>query len=277
MRVSIITPTLNRVGYLKESVESVVQQGYADLEHIVVDGASTDGTVELLKSLSAQYGNRLRWISQPDRGISEAVNRGFQMASGEILGWIGSDDRLAPDAVARVVGYFSDHHSAQWLYGGYAEIDAGGSFRRFKLAQPYDHKRFVRSGYICGPSVFVRAALARQVGPIREDLKYAMDFDWCLRMAAITHPHCLDAVLSYFRWHPGCITMRMRSAQIDEGQRLSLSYAANWWEGVHIVSFYRLAKGWAWFEHLRWRLKHQGVTGLWQTMPSRLPSSGAAK
>ena len=271
MRVSLVTPTLSRVGYLKECVESVVQQDYADLEHIVVDGASTDGTVELLQSLGKQYGNRLRWLSQQDRGISEATNRGFKMATGEILGWIGSDDRLAPGAVARVAGYFTEHPSAQWLYGGYEEIDAAGKFRRFKLAQPYEHKRFIRTGYICGPSVFVRAGLARQVGPIREDLKYCMDFEWCLRMAAIAEPHRLDAVLAQFRWHAGGITMRMRSAQIDEGQTISLSYATNWLERAHIRAFYRKAKTWAWIKRLGWRIHQGGAAGLWQPTRSKQP------
>jgi glycosyltransferase involved in cell wall biosynthesis len=277
MRISIVTPTLNRAHYLRGCVESVLEQDYSDVEHVVVDGGSTDGTAALLRSLGARYGSRLRWVSRKDSGISDATNRGFEMASGDVLCTMGSDDRLLPGALARVASHFEQHPAVQWLYGGYQEIDTEGRFRRLRPARPYDRKRFIRTGYICGPSVFINSRIARQAGPWREDLKYCMDFEWLLRVAALADGRPLEAVLAQWRWHPGGITMRLRLAQLDEGLRVSLSYATGLLERAHIVLFYRLAKSWAWFKLFRWRLKHGGVAGLWQPIASKLPSSEAAE
>ncbi len=256
--MSIITPTLNRLTYLRECVDSVLNQDYADLEHVIMDGGSSDGTVQFLEGLSSQYGNRIRWVSKPDKGISEAVNRGLELATGNVIGWIGSDDKLAPEALRTVAGYFTNHPDALWLYGSYVEIEGNGAVLRLKRAEEFDRRRFVRSGYICGPSVFVRTELARRVGPVREDLSYAMDFEWCLRIASIAPPHRLDTVLAYFRWHPGCITMARRSAQLDEGLALSLTYAQDRWERAQTLMFYKAVKILAWLRRLPWRLQLRG-------------------
>jgi glycosyltransferase involved in cell wall biosynthesis len=247
LKISIITPALNRVKYLPECIESVLGQGYGYAEHVIVDGGSMDGTVEFLQSATVKYGDRIKWISQPDRGMSHAVNRGFKMASGDVIGWMGADDKLAKGTLSTVASYFAKNPAAFWLYGSFVIVDDQGNAIRNMRAKPFDRKRFLRTGYICGPSVFSRAELARKVGPVREDLKYAMDFEWYLRMAAIAQPHKLDAVLAYFSWHPGSITMDQRLAQLDEALRFSLPFASSPAErGILILSnkFYKL-RAWA--------------------------------
>src|ERR1700756_3819113 len=93
LKISIVTPSFNQASFLKEALESVARQNYPAVEHIVVDGGSTDGSVELLKAYSGRNGwAHLRWISEPDEGQSDALNKGFKMASGEIIGWLNSDD-----------------------------------------------------------------------------------------------------------------------------------------------------------------------------------------
>ena len=255
MKISIVTPTLNRADYLSECIESVVNQKYDAVEHVIVDGGSTDGTIELLRSMTAKYGDRIRWSSQPDRGISHAVNRGFQMATGDVIGWIGSDDKLADGSLAKVAQCFLENPPALWLYGSFFILDGQGKFMRMKKAEPFNYRKFLRSGYICGPSVFVRKDFAQKAGPIREDLECAMDFEWCLRMAAVAEPYKLDEVLAGFRWHPGCVTMTRRLAQLDEGLKSSLPYAGSLTDrGLLILSnkFYKL-RAWAW--RLLWRFQ----------------------
>jgi glycosyltransferase involved in cell wall biosynthesis len=232
----MITPTLNRVNYLRECIESVVKQSHDDVEHVVVDGSSTDGSVELLQSMSARYGDRIRWISQPDNGICQAVNRGFQMATGDVTGWIGSDDRLAEGALVTVARYFHENPSAQWLYGSYVILDSRGNFLQMKKAKPYNYKRFLRTCYICGPSVFVRTELAHRVSPVCEDLKYMADFEWYLRLAAAAEPHKLDPLLAYLRWYPGCLSFDRRLDQLDERLRISLNYVCGTSERARLTA-----------------------------------------
>jgi len=255
VRFSIVTATLNRMKYLRECVESVFEQGYEDVEHVIVDGGSTDGTVPILESLSTRYGNRIRWISEPDRGISDGVNKGFQMVTGDVINWIGSDDKLAKGALPMVARYFDDHPAALWLYGSYVMIDGNGDFLQMRKATEFNYRRFLRTGYICGPSLFVRAELARRVGPVREDLLYAMDFEWCLRMAGVAPPHKLDPILAYFRWHPGSVSMARRMVQLDEGLAISLAYARSGSERAQVIAFNRTIKAMAWVRRQAWRFQ----------------------
>lgn len=258
VKFSIVTPTLNRATYLRECIESVFEQGYDDVEHVIVDGGSTDETVPMLKSLNARYGNRIRWISEPDHGISDGVNKGFQMVTGDVINWIGSDDKLANGTLATVAGYFDEHPKARWIYGSYDMIDAHGKFLQRRQATDFSYPRFLRSGYICGPSLFVTTDLVREVGPVREDLLYAMDFDWCLRMAGVSEPHKIDQVLTYFRWHPGSVSMGRRMVQLDEGLAISLAFARNSSERAQLIASNKVKKTLAWSRRLIWKLQING-------------------
>jgi glycosyltransferase involved in cell wall biosynthesis len=258
VKFSIVTPTLNRADYLRECIESVFEQGYEDVEHVIVDGGSTDGTVSMLESLNAHYGNRIRWISEPDHGISDGVNKAFQMVTGDVVNWIGSDDKLAKGALSTVAQYFDEHREARWIYGSYDMIDERGTFLKRRQATGFSYSRFLRSGYICGPSLFVKTELLRQVGPVRVDLLYAMDFEWCLRMAGVAEPHKLDPVLTYFRWHPGSVSMGRRMVQLDEGLAISLAYARSTSERARLIASNRMIKTLAWARRLAWRFQLNG-------------------
>lgn len=255
MRISIITPALNRAKWLPECIESVLGQGYDDAEHVVVDGGSTDGTVELLQSAAAKYGDKIRWISRADRGISQAVNRGLEMATGDVIGWMGTDDRLAKGALSIVASYFALNPSALWLYGSYVVVDDQGKILRNRRARPFDYGRFLRTGYICGPSVFTRRELARSVGPVREDMKYCMDFEWYLRVAAIARPHKLDPVLGYFGWHDGSVTKDRHLDQLDEALRFSLPFASGRVDRTSLILWNKFYKLRSWVKRLPWRLE----------------------
>ena len=118
-KISIVTPSLNQGQFIKRTILSVLKQGCHNIEYIVMDGGSTDNTVEILK----KYEDRLIWKSEPDRGQSHAINKGFRMATGEIIGWLNSDDTYEPDALKTVIQFFSEHPEIDLIYGDCNMID----------------------------------------------------------------------------------------------------------------------------------------------------------
>jgi glycosyltransferase involved in cell wall biosynthesis len=253
LKFSVITATLNRLDFLRKCTHSVLDQDYEQVEHVVVDGGSTDGTVEFLQSLSVQYGDRIRWVSGPDNGISDALNKGLGMATGDVISCMGSDDSLMPGALRVVSRHLEEAPGALWVYGSGVIVDEKGRRIRLRRAKEFRHALFIRTCLFFGPSVFVRRELALRGGPLREDLKYAMDYEWYLRLATIAAPHKVDDVLSSFGWHRGSVTSAQRLAQLDESLDISRSYARGGWEKAYITAAYKFYKvrAWAWRRLLR--------------------------
>ena len=158
MKISIITPSYNQEIFIGETILSVLNQdGNYDLEHIIIDGKSTDGTDSVLK----KYKDKIRIICEKDNGQAEAINKGFSLASGEIIGWLNSDDIYHKDTIRRVIGFFEEHPDKQWAYGKCNIVDAHGmeirrlitrykNRRQKKSADPY-HCRVTRVASTCPP------------------------------------------------------------------------------------------------------------------------------
>jgi glycosyltransferase involved in cell wall biosynthesis len=183
MLVSIITPSFNQARYLENTLRSVLAQDYPSLEYWVVDGGSTDGSVEILRRYSDQLAG---WVSEPDRGQTEALNKGFARANGEILAWLNSDDTYEPGAIAAAVKYLLEHPEIGMVYADTNFIDENGRvIGRFPAAQT-DYRR-LRQGYVHIPqqATFFRADLWRQVGPLDPDFYFAMDYDLWTRLARL--------------------------------------------------------------------------------------------
>jgi glycosyltransferase involved in cell wall biosynthesis len=205
MKISIITPSYNQVNFLQETINSIKNQEVnALVEHIIVDGGSTDGSVELLKSL----GDQIRWISEPDRGQADAVNKGIRMASGEIIGWLNSDDLYLPGALQAVAEYFNDHPESRWVYGRCRIVDSAGKERwtwitRYKNARlrKFTLDKLLRENFISQPAVFFRKDLFEESGMLNLDLHYAMDYDLWLRFGRITPAGVIPGNLASFRRH----------------------------------------------------------------------------
>lgn len=180
--VSIITPSFNQAQFLDAAVQSVLSQDYPRIEYIIVDGGSTDGS----RAIIEKYAGRLAWwVSEPDRGQTDAINKGFAHASGDVLAWLNSDDTYEPGAVGRAAKYLYEHPDVGMVYADCNYIDERGRvIGRFPAAQT-DHA-LLRRGYVHIPqqTMFFRSALWKQVGPLDPSFYFAMDYDLWTRIAA---------------------------------------------------------------------------------------------
>jgi glycosyltransferase involved in cell wall biosynthesis len=180
--VSIVTPSYNQARFLEETIQSVLMQDYPRIEYLIVDGGSTDGSVEIIR----KYAHRLAWwVSEPDGGQTDAINKGFAHAHGEILAWLNSDDTYQPGAVSAAVQALLTHPQAGMVYSDCNYINEEGKvIGRFPAAQT-DYRR-LRRGYVHIPqqTMFFRSALWQEVGPLDPSFYFAMDYDLWVRIAA---------------------------------------------------------------------------------------------
>jgi GT2 family glycosyltransferase len=178
--VTIVSPSLNQGAYVEQAIESVLGQDYPRLEYIVVDGGSTDGTLETLR----RYEGRLRWISERDAGQAAAINKGFAMGSGEILGWLNCDDGYEPGAITRVVRSFLARPDVMMVYGEARFVDAAGrDLGLCKQVEPFDLDRLVHWGdIVVQPAAFFRRAAFEALSGLDETLHWTMDYDLWIRI-----------------------------------------------------------------------------------------------
>jgi glycosyltransferase involved in cell wall biosynthesis len=198
-RISIVTPSLNQGKFLAATLESVLEQGYPALEYLVMDGGSADSSIELIKQRESELSF---WRSEPDRGQAAAINEGFSRSSGEILGWLNSDDLYTPGTfpqVAATLGPVSDQPVV--MYGGCELFHNVRDSREIRPALPFDSEMLQVTDYLDQPSVFWTRAAWDLVGPLDESLHYAFDWDWFLRAARSCQFICSDKVLSRYRIH----------------------------------------------------------------------------
>jgi GT2 family glycosyltransferase len=173
--VTVVTPCLNPGSALRGCLDSVAAQTYTPIEHIVVDGGSTDGTVELLREAG------VRFVSERDQGQSDALNKGFRLASGDIVGWLNADDTLEPGAVAAVVGALVREPAAGWAYGDCEIVEPGArSVRRPTTVD--GTQSFTERNPVAQPGSFVTRSALDQIGAVDESFHLAMDFDLWLRL-----------------------------------------------------------------------------------------------
>ena len=178
--VSIVTPSYNQARFIEETILSVQGQTYPSVEHIVVDGGSTDGTLEIL----TRHADAVTWISEPDRGQSDAINKGLGMARGEILAYLNSDDTYLPTALETAVATFAQHPAIVVVYGDSNIIDEDGRRLKPRAARPFDFADLLMGNYIPQTSTFFRREVLQTVGLFDVRLHYGMDYEYWLRVGA---------------------------------------------------------------------------------------------
>ncbi|MBP8997239.1 MAG: glycosyltransferase [Anaerolineaceae bacterium] len=227
--VSIVTPSFNQAKFLEETIRSVLDQDYPHIEYILIDGGSTDGSVEIIR----KYAHRLAyWVSEKDRGQTDALNKGFAAANGSILAWLNSDDTYQPGAIRSAVDYLISHPRVGLVYGDLNFINERGEIvGKFPAAQT-DLAR-LRRGYvhIPQPAAFFRTDLWKKVGPLDPSFYFAMDYDLWVRLAGVSDLQYLPGqVWANFRLHSSgktiaaderCWPEMLRVHYRDGGKRIS--------------------------------------------------------
>jgi glycosyltransferase involved in cell wall biosynthesis len=215
--VSIVTPCLNAARFLERTIESVLLQDYPRIEYIVMDGGSADETVAILE----RYNKRLQYASAPDRGVSDAINRGFEKSSGTVFTWLNADDTYLPGAVSAAVRRLREEPQAAVVYGeGLWTDERDFVLGRYPTRMPYSAKTFEQQCGICQPAAFMRREVFEAVGALKPDLHFAFDYDLWIRISLKYSFAAFPEVWATSRMHPANISLGRRKAVYQENIRL---------------------------------------------------------
>ncbi len=221
-KISVVTPSLNQAQYLEATIKSILDQKYPNLEYIIIDGGSDDGSVEIIQ----RYSDHLAyWVSEPDEGQTDALIKGFQRSSGEIMAWLCSDDIYEPYTLHEVANIFVRNPEWEVVYGDSFWIDADG--RPIRPRKEIRFNRFISlydGNYIPQPSTFWRRGIYERVGGLDAQWDLAMDADLWFRFAEFTELHHVPRMWSRLRDYPEQKNRRLRSAFNAEGALIEGRY-----------------------------------------------------
>ncbi|HOT90780.1 MAG TPA: glycosyltransferase family 2 protein [Anaerolineae bacterium] len=212
-RVSIVTPSYNQAQFIEETIRSVLLQGYPDLEYIIIDGGSTDGSVEIIRKYEPWLAY---WVSEQDNGQADAINKGWRKATGLWLGWLNSDDIYLQGILGKLAPYFCAGQGFDLVYGDCQYVTERGAPRSLFRPGPFELKSMVTRGLIHTPAVFWKRSLNTLAGPLREDYHYSLDNDFWLRV--VPHARCLyvPEVIGTFRRHTSSKTVHSEANLVYE-------------------------------------------------------------
>ena len=236
-KISIVTVSYNQSSFIEENIKSVINQNYSNVEHIIIDAGSTDGTLKILQ----RYDKYLDWISEADEGQSHGLNKGFKKAEGQIIGWINSDDKLAPGALHKIAAFFIENPNEIAVVGDQAIIDSNSSIKRIIKSRSYDFNYLLNhSTGITQNSTFFLKEVFDQINYLDENLHYAMDLDLFLRIARIRKIPYLPETLAEFRMHPNSKTAEGIHKFALESIRIRKKYGSKllspaWKNDVYLV------------------------------------------
>ncbi len=252
-RLTVITPSYNQVNFIERTIRSVLDQEVdAEVELIVMDGGSADGTLDVLK----RYDGRIRWYSEPDKGQSDALNRGLSLANGEIIGWLNSDDLYLPGTLRKVKEYFHDNPVRKWVYGRCRIIDENDreirrlvTFYKNLISGRFSYRWLMMENYISQPAVFFRKEVLEELGHTNPDLHYTMDYEMWLRIGAIYPAGVIRDYLACFRRHSAAKSEMDFRKQFREGYLVMKKMNKGWFvriihkmNMVKIIGLYRIMK-----------------------------------
>jgi len=237
MIVSVVTPSFNQGAFLAETIESVLGQGGDfSIDYIVVDGESTDDSVDIIRRYDrllkrgewavACRGISFRWLSEKDRGQAHALAKGFRMATGDVLAWLNSDDLYLPGALQAAADFFRGAPETGLVYGEAYYCDRAGAIIGSYRTEPFSFQRLAYRNFICQPSAFFRREVFLAVGGVDESLRFAMDYDLWIRLGAKFPCRHLAEALSVYRLHESSKTICDRNLFLnsEEGLRVATGY-----------------------------------------------------
>lgn len=215
--ISVITPCLNAAGTIAEAIESVRAQGYPGLDHVVVDGGSSDGTIELLERLGVRY------VSEPDDGRPDAANKGVALTSGEVVAWLNADDLYEPGALQAVGEAFAADPATAWVTGYCRIVNGTGEEIRYSitayknlLLRHFSFPLYLTQNFVSDPATFARRWALEEAGPLDSRYRISHDYDLWLRVARRHDPVVLRRTLSSFRMVEGTLSMAGFERQFRE-------------------------------------------------------------
>lgn len=237
--LSIIIPSYNQGKFIKKTIDSILNQSYKNIEVIVIDGGSSDTTIDILKS----FGNKILWISEKDRGQAHAINKGTALAKGDIIAYLNSDDYYLQNTLCEIIESFEKNPTALWLTGDYAIVNEKEQDIQSLVIK---HKKLLRNylsfnllsilNPISQPSTFLRRELLEKVGLFNEELHYTMDYDYWMRCIQIQKPYVITKPISAFRIHP----LSKGGSQFEKQFKEGLNVARNYQKKVFYIILHRL-------------------------------------
>jgi glycosyltransferase involved in cell wall biosynthesis len=210
--VSVVTPSYNMGRFVEETIRSVLSQDYPRIEYIVMDGGSSDGTLEILE----KYKDRLQFHSQPDQGAADAIHRGFGFSKGEILAWLSADDTYLPGAVSAAVEALARNPEAGVVYGDAWWVDESGKVIDRYPTRPFDPNLLQEVCFLCQPATFIRREAYEKTGGLNLDLVTCFDYELWMRISRLFPIVKIDRPLATSRMHAGNMTMSRRRVVFSE-------------------------------------------------------------
>lgn len=228
LKISIVTPSFNQGCFIKQTIDSILNQNYPNLEYIVMDGGSNDGTVDILKS----YGNRIIWKSEKDKGQSDAINKGMTMATGEILGYINSDDLYTGNCFFKINDFFLTNPKIRWAYGKCRIIDEHNrevrklitAYKNFWMRR-YSYNKLLSINFINQPATFWRREIMEEFGLFNENEHLVMDYEYWLRIGKDFSPGIIESYLAEFRMYSQSKSSQQFRKQFLDEIRLARNFS----------------------------------------------------
>ena len=232
-KISIVIPSYNKAKFVEETLNSIIDQKYSNLEVIVQDGGSSDGSLEIIKRFAKRYPKVIRWESKKDKGQTDAINKGMRVASGEVIAYLNADDLYRKGALKKVGEYFNRYPKTLWVAGKGETIDEKGrktsewitDYKNYLLKRD-NHNLLLMVNYLMQPSVFLSKGAYKKYGPFTGE-KNVMEYDLWLKLAKKEMPKIIDSYLSSFRLYKDSISMKQFKKVLSEDERIMEKYTDN--------------------------------------------------